>query len=200
MEVRLKSAVSEVALAVMDTAKKSEVRRLSMLGDNTSCKPGCNHCCSRAISITIAEAVIIREYLIKKKKWSLVEKKASELEKLSLSLDPRTWFTMNLKCPVLNSETGLCEAYEVRPAACSTHFAVSNASSCDPWSTEAVEYVPVDMVDMFEKFGEVVERNLGRSYFSSSLPLPAALKISEAVSNRSGLTVEEVITTIARNA
>lgn len=197
MEVKISSVTDAIASAMMDASVKSKVR-LSVINEQVSCKPGCNHCCSRLVYITVAEAVVMRKRLEKLGYWKSVRTKAESLNRKSMSVDSKTWFLMNIKCPVLDLETGKCMAYEVRPPACSTHFALSNPSSCDPWSMEQSQYIPWSMSDIFEEFAKTVSRNC-EGIMSTILPMSTALLVSEKASDRSGLTVDEVLAFVAKN-
>lgn len=197
MKVDLSRALDPVRNAMIEASTSSKLR-LSVIGGDTPCKAGCNHCCSRLVSISLAEAAIMVERLKADGQWTAVEKRAVEIEQLSKEVDGITWFKMNIKCPVLNPETGLCEAYEVRPATCSTHFVMSSPNSCDPWSTEPMNYVPVDMVDLHANFVKTLERECGKGIMSVPLPLPAAIRVSSRLVSRNGMTLDEAMALIAR--
>lgn len=197
MEVDLSPSLGEVAASIKSVSVKAKIR-LSLIGEEVPCKVGCNHCCSRLIYISMAEAIIIRNYLVKNGLWADVEKRAKDLQDFAMKLDSVTWFTMNLKCPIMNPNTGKCEAYEVRPPACSVHFVLSDPSSCDPWSTEKMSYAQFDMIDLFEDFAKSLQRTCGDNMMIP-LPIPIALLTAERMSVKSGLTLDEVISTIAKN-
>jgi Fe-S-cluster containining protein len=199
VEVKLSESLAPVAAAMREAAARAKVR-LATVGDGVPCRAGCNHCCSRLVTVSLAEATVMREHLVRSKRWAAVRARAAELEQLSRDVDSTTWFTMNVKCPVLNPETGTCEAYDVRPPACSVHFVLSSPSSCDPWSTDRPDYIPMDMSDLFDDFSKTVERKCGGGFMSLPLPMPMALLVSEKTAVRSGLTLDEVISVIARNA
>lgn len=197
MKICITDAIEEVEILVRQVANTSKTS-LKVLNSNPSCKPGCSHCCNRLIYITLAEAFVIQKYLKSQKKWNTVLERAVEMEPLSRKVDSITWFMMKQECPVLNPETKMCEAYEVRPPACSTHFVSSDPSSCDPWSMDQQNFIPIDMEDEFSDFLKVIEMKFGRGSLSIPLPITTALRISESLQVRDGLTVDEILTLMAR--
>jgi Fe-S-cluster containining protein len=177
----------------MEVAQKSERRKLNIIKEPVSCKAGCNSCCSRLITITMAEAVVIHEYLVQNKKWSKVREKSIELFKLSHDTDPIAWFKMNISCPILD-EKGLCSAYSIRPVVCSTHFVTSDPDLCSPWSSKSGSYKSVDMGDLYIEFQEKISSKID-SYgiFNLRLPLPTALLLAERIQVQSNLDFQQTM-------
>lgn len=189
--------LQKVGNIVKDAALKAKKRHLDVYTDEIKCKSGCNHCCSRPIMISIAEAHLIKESLIKQKRWSEVKRRSMEQEKHK-DIDALTWFQMNIKCPVLDPNTGKCLAYEVRPIVCSTHYVVSNPSSCDPWSAEPIKFNKANMGDIEDAANDEINKTLGQSIYSTRLTMFKALNIIDKLVERDGLTLDQVMVMIGR--
>lgn len=193
MEFQLSQAIGSVKMAIIGTAEKAERRRLNMYRGQIQCKPKCTGCCSRMLPITIAEALVMHEYLLKKKQWLEVREKAREQAKIAKNASMVTWTKMNIKCPVL-SEEGLCKAYMVRPPLCSTHFVKSDPRACDPWATGNYKYDPVqmnDLHDLFVKKTKSVVDNYG--IFNLKLPIPVALLLAERIQVQSDMDLQKTV-------
>lgn len=197
MKYDISHITQKVRLVVKDTSEKSEKRRLQIFNE-VSCKIGCNHCCSRAIPITLAEASVIRDSLIKSKKWSQVLQKSRDLSVYD-DIDAVTWFKMNIKCPVLDVDTGKCMAYEVRPVICSTHFVSSDPNSCSPWEFGHMNYIQVDTSSILESATDEIYKICGNNAWSSITSLHKALVIADSISEVSGLDFDGIIKIMARN-
>jgi len=194
MDVHLHYALDSVRIHLTDVASRADKRRLKMYGKTVSCRPHCSACCSRLLTISMAEAIIIYEYLKKNKNWAVVRALAEKQLSLLEAAGSITWFKMRQRCPVLDQDTDLCRAYTFRPAACSIHFATSNPKLCDPWSTEQGRFQALDFTDLFEKFEQrMTETIRGHGIFSLRLPMPSALLLAEKVSVKSGLDLNEVV-------
>lgn len=192
MDIHLSNALSAVKMALGETAQKSTHRRLTMIKESP-CKINCTGCCARPIIISIAEAVIIYEHLVKEGTWLETRERAKNQFKLSQEAAPLAWFKMNIKCPVLNDK-GECGAYKVRPAACSTHFVTSDPDGCDPWSIKKIEYEPASMHDLYREFQEKLEKGVASYGIMSFMTrVPAALLIAERIQVKTSLSVQEVI-------
>ena len=163
----------------------------------TSCKRGCHHCCSRLVHPSVAEAMVIRDELVKSGSWNSVLNRAKELVSLSMSTTVESWFKMNIKCPVLDPETKDCLAYSVRPIVCSSHFVKSKPSSCDPWSLEPLNYERADSEPALEFFQKKLDK-LGHGVLSTRLPMSAALITANKLSDSNNWPVEDVLSAIGR--
>ena len=194
MDLRLAQTIQPVKLALINAAQKSIKRHLFVYQDKITCKPGCHSCCSRMIIITIAEAVVIHDYLVSTNKWFDTREKAKNQAKLADDANYVAWFKMNIKCPVLNEKTGLCQSYKYRPAICSVHFVKSDPKLCDPWSAQRGGYDPLDMSDLYEEFSKTL-KNLVDPFgiFNIRVPLPIALLIAERIQIQSNLEIHKVI-------
>jgi Fe-S-cluster containining protein len=188
---KIESITREVAL-------ESEKRRLTVYQERIKCKPGCSHCCSRQIHLTLGEAQNIRKKLISIGKYEETKARIEALKEFE-DLDFVTWFKMNLKCPVLDPETQRCLAYEVRPLTCSIHFSESDPSSCDPWSMSQPDFKPVDMVDLFDKAIKKMSGVSARNFWSVSLVIHRAIEVTEKMGQVEGLSYDQVMELISRD-
>jgi Fe-S-cluster containining protein len=194
MEIRLSQALGPVKLALMDTAVQTANRRLRVLGNKSPCGPGCSNCCSRLVHISVAEGILIYERLVKNGKWLNVRKNAREQFPIIHDIHPLTWFKMNRPCPVLDPDTKTCRTYEVRPAACSTHFVSSDPKLCSPWSTSTGDYKSEDMSDLLESFQKRLEECVdGFGILKLELPLPVALLLAERISIQSFTELDKAV-------
>ena len=193
--MKLSDALSHVKMAMMDTSQKTAIRHLNLLSNSTPCKASCSACCSRLIYVSVAESLIMLDSLIRSGVWDQVRDRAKEQVKLIGIADrSSSWFKMNKPCPILNPETKLCLAYEVRPSPCSTHFVKSNPNLCDPWSTDVGEFKPEDMVDLHEQFLSLLEREVaGRGILRIRLPIPVALLFAEKIQIQTNLSFDDII-------
>ena len=194
MDVHIHHALAPVKIHLADVASRADKRRLRMYGNNISCRSGCSGCCARLITITMAEAVIAYEHLKREGSWPDVRKRAvGQMEVLKVA-DPMAWFKMNRKCPILDPDTDLCQAYVVRPATCATHFVTSDPELCDPWSTHTGKFETVNFPDLFGKFRQRVSECVqGYGIFTLMLPIPSGLLLAEKISVKSGLDYSEVV-------
>lgn len=192
MNFQLSQALNSIKLSIIESAYKSDKKRLSIYKDVISCKVGCNGCCSRLLYITVAEAIIMYEYLLNNQ-WKITKVKSLDQIKVIRNSNPVSWFKMNIKCPVLN-EKGECSAYPVRPPTCSTHFVSSNPEYCNPWSSETGLYKPVDMDEIMLEFDKLINSKID-SYgvLKIKLPIPMALIFAENIYSQSNKDIEQVV-------
>lgn len=191
MDLDFSDALLRVRGAMMEAGMESTKRRLTVLKDAT-CKKGCSGCCRRMIYITVAEAIVIQQYLEKAGRWDSVSKKCLGLLSQVRDASPLSWFRMNVECPVLSEDS--CLAYPVRPATCSVHFARSNPALCHPWSTEPGEYLPVELDDVFSDFQKTLQSSIdAHGILSLKIPLPAALIMADRVRHQPNLSPESLI-------
>jgi len=197
--VKLSDAVVSVKIAMIDAAQKASTRRLNVLGNDCPCKPGCAACCSRLVQLSVAEALIIYDYLKNKNLWSKVRENAMAQYKLALSTDEVSWFKMNISCSVLDQNTKMCMAYLVRPTSCSVHFVTSDPSVCDPWSVSEKAFEKTDFPDIHTDFMDVIHKELsGRGVLELRLPMPSALLFAEKIQMQKGLTADQIISILAQ--
>lgn len=197
MDVPIGSSVAAVKVAVMQAAADSEKRRLSML-PRDRCVPGCHSCCHRTVEVTVAEATVVVDHLRRAGSWKPVRKACEELAERARTVSPDAWFKMKTRCPVL-ADDGRCSAYAVRPPACSVHFVTSDPSLCDPWSSSAGEYSPVELRDVYALSQERIREALpDGGIMTMVLPLPIALLLADRVAVRTDLSYEQAIELIGR--
>lgn len=190
MEVRLTQALGDVKVAADDVARESARRRLQMA--DVPCAPGCSGCCRRLVRLSVAEAMILYEYLLREGKWEDVRSAARSVDETARKASPMAWFKMNIPCPVLQKD--ICAAYPVRPPACSAHFVRSSPDACNPWHEGSEEFVPADQADLVAKFRKRLEGALeGHGILRVELPLPTALLLAERVSLNTGLDVAKAV-------
>lgn len=191
MKLDLVTMVRPVKAAMKEASERASVRRLHVFLDRIKCRAGCSSCCSRMIHVSVAEALVMHESLIASGKWPEVRKRAVAQKPVAASASPMAWFKMNIKCPVL--EDGMCGAYDVRPTPCSTHFAESDPSLCDPWGTASGEYSPVQMNDIHDEFMRALEGLVdGHGILAYRMPISSALLFAEGIRVMTGLSIEEL--------
>lgn len=182
----------------MGTAAASEKRRLRMVKD-ARCSPGCSGCCSRLVTLSLAEAVVLHDELVRSGKWPAVREAAESQAEILKAAGHVTWFKMNQRCPVLDKNSGLCKGYAGRPAACSTHFAKSDPSLCHPWGTGEGRFLPVDFVDLHARMTErIKELHPDLEFLLSQAPMPLALLMAERLSVKSGSGFAAAISAVRR--
>lgn len=197
MDLELSKAISGVRLAIASATIKSASRRLLVLQDKCPCKPGCFSCCFRLVYISIAEALIIFDHLKLNQIWDETRNKCISLIKIVQKSSPVSWFKMRIECPILDSKTKMCNAYEVRPPPCSTHFVKSNPEGCDPWSLKPIQYELANMVDLYDKYETEISHSLdGYGILSYRLPIPIALLFAERIQTKKGIKANDIISFI----
>lgn len=190
-------ALWKVKLSIMDAANKSNKRHLQINKENVTCKPGCSFCCSRLIHITIAEAIVMLDNLRTTKKWETVKSDCVNIYKISMQSEPLTWFKMNIQCPVLDKNTNSCNAYQVRPTPCSTHWVCSPPDLCDPWGNNAGTFRLISDTDIHQEFFNKLEQEVdGHGILILRLPIPAALLFAERIQERRNTSIEEAMSLI----
>ncbi len=181
----------------MQAAADSEKRRLAMV-PRDRCAPGCHSCCHRSVEVTVAEATVMVAHLRWSGVWKPVRKACEALAERARTTSPDAWFKMKTRCPVL-ADDGRCSAYSVRPPACSVHFVTSDPALCDPWSSRAGEYSPVELRDVYALSQERIREALPEGgIMSMVLPLPIALLLADRVAVRTDLSYEQAIELIGR--
>lgn len=190
MDIRLTQALGDVRVAVDDVIQESARRRLQMA--DVPCAPKCSGCCRRLVRLSVAEAMILYDHLLREGKWEAVKSAAQATDHLARKANPISWFKMNIPCPVLQGD--LCSAHKVRPPACSAHFVESDPKACSPWHAGSEPYIPADQTDLVGRFREKLEGALeGHGILTVELPMPTALLLAERVSLNTGLDVSKVV-------
>ncbi len=131
---------------------------LAKTGERITCQKGCTHCCFHYVAVSLAHGVVIVDYLYENKgllkqflnnygRWHHrgydVANSIDQIRLQSLSsqvpvdrviADTRPlsgrYLDMNIQCPFLMDNR--CYIYDVRPLACSGHYAVSPPDWCSP--------------------------------------------------------------------
>jgi Fe-S-cluster containining protein len=140
----------------------SMLESLSAEGKTISCRATCSHCCYHYVAVSLAQGILIVDYLYKRKAllkqfvdnyetWHRDGESISHdidrirIQALSSSIpmhqvlsDTRPlsnrYLETNTPCPFLVDEK--CSIYEVRPMACSGHHSVSPPDWCAPASQQ----------------------------------------------------------------
>lgn len=140
-------------LKVVDNEIKLIENKVEM---TPSCKSGCAHCCYYPIILTKMEVKLIWQYIQELPKNKLGELlkhlenyyATEDLEKI-YSIDFQTYrrykekyVNKHVPCPLLDTKTNSCLAYEVRPIACRTHVNYCNPQVCadEPIPNEVFSY------------------------------------------------------------
>lgn len=138
---------------------------VSAEGREISCRKGCTWCCYHYVSVSLAQGMVIVDYLYGRKdllklfldryeQWrERAEPLSDEIDRIrNQALSSSTpvervieetrplstrYFEANIRCPFLRD--GLCSIYTVRPLACSGHHSVSPPEWCAPGSEQKPE-------------------------------------------------------------
>lgn len=193
MDIELSRCINGVRFAVASAIVNSFSKRLTVLQDGCPCKLGCFSCCYRMIYVSVAEALIVYDYLKTHKIWDETKRRCINLIELTKKSSPLSWFKMRIECPVLDPDTKMCGAYEVRPPPCSTHFVTSKSEACDPWSLKPIKYRPAGMADIYEKYEKDITNSLdGHGILSYRLPIVIALLFAEKINSKTKMKADEI--------
>lgn len=135
--------IGRKALRVLQETDKEISKRIEQYG--SSCTPGCNSCCSLVIEITLAEAFTIADHVLSDIALSsqltrTLERFYEQLGLLSKDgMSKRNYFLRRKPCAFLNTESGRCSIYKVRPAGCRSYVVVSDPEKCSPDSKDTVK-------------------------------------------------------------
>lgn len=139
-------------------ALKSLERTLSTESKSISCRSGCTYCCYHYVATSMAQGIVIVDFLYKKKellkqfldnyeKWRIdgetITREIDRIRIHALSSSIPTHQVMadtkplsarylkaNIRCPFLVDDK--CSIYALRPLACSGHHSVSLPRYCAP--------------------------------------------------------------------
>ncbi len=143
-----------------EDAFDSLIKSLAEDGETISCRKGCTYCCYHYVTVSLAQGIVIVDYLYKRKdllkqfldhyeRWQEQGKSIADdidgrrIQALSSSLpidlvirDTRPlstrYFRANIPCPFLLDNQ--CSIYALRPPSCSGHHAISPPERCAPES------------------------------------------------------------------
>jgi Fe-S-cluster containining protein len=141
-----------------ENASNSLVETLSAREEAISCRPGCSHCCFHYVAVSLAQGILIVDYLYRSKAllkhfvdyfetWRKDgEAIADRIDRIRIRavmtsvpmdqvmVDTRPLSTQyldsHIRCPFLIDDK--CSIYEVRPMACSSHHSISPPDYCAP--------------------------------------------------------------------
>ena len=197
MKLPILPVLLDIKFHIMETARQANQLN-EPFQELVACRIGCSYCCSRRVEISIAEAIVIRDQLINSGSWSKVLEKCKTYKDLYEDLDSNSWFMMNIKCPVLNTETNVCGVYDVRPVSCSTHFALTSSEACDPWYTGDKKESKIDYEDLVQKFYKKVLKEASPIIYAYILPIHEALVLAEHIHETPDMNHEELVKTLGR--
>lgn len=149
---------NELLIRIRENTYNSLVETLTAKEEMITCRQGCTHCCFHYVAVSLAQGIIIVDYLYKRKdllkqfvdnteKWHRKGYSAANnidrmrIQALSSSMpidqviaDTRPlseqYLDMHIQCPFLANDK--CFIYDVRPLSCSNHYSVSPPDWCDP--------------------------------------------------------------------
>ncbi len=199
MKLPIIGSVSALKINVLRTNDDVYVKHYIPNREIISCKPRCNHCCYRKIYVSIGEAVVMMQHLQKKNKLKGVMERSSSTLQIATGTDVDTYYAMKIPCPVLNVQTGLCEAYAVRPPSCSTHFVLSDPEGCNQWSPTRVKYIDFRSEYHLQKYNEMNESKVSPALLLK-LPIQKAFEVAEKIKEREFESLDQVLISIAKDA
>lgn len=100
------------------------------------CAKGCNHCCSEPAYCDVNEVDAMLSLLapdqIESLKLRVLEwmQSTATVRYEEAQINALKYRVLNIPCPMLSPETGLCMGYAARPLACRTFFATGKADDC----------------------------------------------------------------------
>ena len=156
------SKQKELLTRTRDNSYRSLTKTLSAQGESISCRQGCTHCCYHYVAVSLAQGILIADYLYKRKALlkqfiDNYETWRKDGEAISDSIDririqalmssvptdqimadtrslSKQYLDSNIACPFLADDK--CSIYEVRPMACSSHHSISPPDYCAPGSQQ----------------------------------------------------------------
>jgi Fe-S-cluster containining protein len=110
----------------IDNAMAHEYTRQESQGHTISCRKGCGHCCNINVDVNEVESDLIIDWLER-------EGRTVNVDQLMLRKDlvNDDYYTTPHNACVFLDENNSCTVYEVRPAACRKHAAISPAELCN---------------------------------------------------------------------
>ncbi len=153
--------------AAIDLSRKNTYRdfidKISRQQESVTCELGCDYCCKQYFSISIAEGIVIVDYLYKNRqtlgafirnyeKWRQTASEISDTADLiwAHNLNSRVpleskieasnfvskiYNGLSVTCPFLRDSA--CSIYDARPMSCSSHYSISPPDWCSPQSPDA---------------------------------------------------------------
>lgn len=138
-----------------------------------SCAKGCSHCCYLLTTISVADAVLIAERLLRKPDWLTWLPRLADDARASFHADGSAigredYFDNQQPCSFLSD--GLCSVYEQRPVACRTHFVTTEPSRCSSVERNA-RVSKVDVQDLEMEGARISTQFGGGEFLYGPLPL-----------------------------
>lgn len=202
MDFQFSKSIDNIKFKLINVNDKTNKRKLSIISSDNRipCRSGCSGCCKRMIKTTIAEGLIIYDYLKTKNLWKEIGVEARKQLNIVKNSDQLSWFSMGIECPVLDKEKKTCRAYHVRPIMCASHFVKSDPALCDPHkniknnSIYGKKYEPLDFNDLVEEFlVHLVDNTKAYGILQIQLPIPVALLAAESINIQSGLKMDQIM-------
>lgn len=195
MKFRIVDSLDSISVVLRDVLDKTQKNALNpKLG--IKCFNKCSGCCYRKISITLAEAMLIRDFCVRKGSFESVLSRARQLSEISPGVDSFSWFLMRQPCPLLMN--GACSAYAVRPPVCAVHYAKSDPDGCDPHNTRPIEYEPWTDSEQATRWFQESNRMLSPNLLGLTLPLPNALVVADVIAEKDIEDIEHYIISMGK--
>ena len=131
--IRLESNAESAAFnfhVMIDAASDKKVQHLEKENLPVSCRKGCSFCCKLHVDITKDEGILLLAMATEEKINFDMKKILRQAEH-----DSANWTKQDIAdwgCVFLDPLKGECKVYKHRPAACRSHFVVSDPKDCDP--------------------------------------------------------------------
>ncbi len=105
------------------------------------CRPGCGYCCHTRVSVSMAEVLIILDYLNKNDLLNSYKERGAALSAslIQRSISGNSWWVENaIPCLFYDAACGLCSIYEVRPFSCRAYHSL-DSKRCKAGYVERIE-------------------------------------------------------------
>lgn len=176
-------------------AKGAAFERSLRARTRLTCQPGCHHCCSHPLEISVFEAIPIYRYLVARGRWtpSFVQTLDAHSNATNF-ISPPVWLLTQISCPVLSD--GRCSIYEVRPVQCRVTWANGDPHYChgQRFGPETSLLARDELMGDFLGYERLLANQVGLPFFT--VPISRALLLAEQlVTGRitlSDLTVERI--------
>jgi Fe-S-cluster containining protein len=109
------------------------------------CSPGCGYCCHLKVSASVAEVLVIVDFL---KNNQMVDLGMEPISSIHATSTPRSgqddgWWVENaVPCIFLDTEKFICNIYEVRPFSCRAYHSLDLEQCRNGYSNRAVTPIP----------------------------------------------------------
>lgn len=149
-------------------------------GATITCRKGCSNCCYHPVLLSILEGVTLFQWLQARGLWSSsLRDKLRSVGDQTKFLAFEVWSYSLIPCPLLDTQTQLCKAYEGRPFACRITYSIGPAENCHPHSLGPGI---LSKKDLFEGLSVTEKALLSKHHLMNSrLPLAVALLYGEQI-------------------